>query len=55
MALSGGMTAPWLAGRIAQNRGVGAAFWLTVTSCAAIVVLQFILRSRMRAKTSPGA
>jgi len=44
MALSGGMSAPWLVGRIAQNHGVGAGFWVTVVSCAAIAFLQWIIR-----------
>jgi fucose permease len=46
MALSGGMTAPWLVGRIAQIHGVGTGFWVTVASCAAIVVLQWIIYLR---------
>ncbi len=49
MALCGGMTAPWLAGRIAQDHGVGAGFWLTAGSCASIVVLQWLIRKKMRA------
>jgi fucose permease len=44
MALSGGMTAPWLVGRIAQDHGVGAGFWVTVFSCTAIVLLQAAIR-----------
>ncbi len=43
MALSGGMTAPWLVGRIAQEHGVGAGLWVTVFSCATIAVLQGII------------
>jgi fucose permease len=48
MALSGGMSAPWLVGRIAQTHGVGAGFWITASSCAAIAVLQVIIRLRSR-------
>lgn len=48
MALSGGMSAPWLVGRIAQNYGVGAGFWVTVVSCAAIALLQWIIRLQSR-------
>ena len=48
MALSGGMSAPWLVGRIAQTHGVGAGFWITASSCAAIAVLQVIIRLRGR-------
>ena len=44
LALSGGMTAPWLVGRIAQNHGVGAGLWVTVFSCAGIIVLQAAIR-----------
>jgi FHS family glucose/mannose:H+ symporter-like MFS transporter len=53
MALSGGMSAPWLVGRIAQNHGVGAGFWVTVASCAAIVFLQWIIRARSQCGSSP--
>jgi len=48
MALTGGMTAPWLVGRIAQNSGVAAGFWLPAASCLAIAVLQGIIRLRAR-------
>ena len=48
MALSGGMSAPWLVGRIAQNYGVGAGFWVTVASCAAIACLQWMIRLQPR-------
>ena len=44
LALSGGMTSPWLVGRIAQDQGVGAGFWVTVASCGAIVLLQAVIR-----------
>jgi fucose permease len=40
MALTGGMCAPWLVGRIAHYHGVGVGLWVTVGSCAAIAVLQ---------------
>ncbi len=40
MALSGGMTAPWLFGRVTQNHEVGLGFWITVASCAAIIAVQ---------------
>jgi FHS family glucose/mannose:H+ symporter-like MFS transporter len=46
MALSGGMTAPWLVGRIAQIHGVRTGFWVTVASCAAIAVLQRVILLR---------
>jgi len=44
VALTGGMSAPWLVGRIAQNHGVGTGFWITVASCGAIVALQVLIR-----------
>ncbi len=50
MALSGGMTAPWLAGRIAQSHGVGMGFWVTVLSCGCIAALQWIIHLRLRAR-----
>jgi isoaspartyl peptidase/L-asparaginase-like protein (Ntn-hydrolase superfamily) len=45
MALAGGMSAPWLFGRISQSYGIGAGFWITVGSCAAIIVLQLLIRA----------
>jgi FHS family glucose/mannose:H+ symporter-like MFS transporter len=48
LALSGGMTAPWLVGRIAQNHGIGAGFWVTAVSCGAIVLLQAVIRRAVR-------
>jgi fucose permease len=46
MALTGGMTSPWLVGRIAQTHGVGTGLWVAVSSCAAIAVLQGAIRLR---------
>ena len=46
MALSGGMTAPWLVGRIAQGWGVAAGFWVTVIGCGAIALLQALISRR---------
>ena len=46
LALCGGMTAPWLVGRIAQNQGIGAGFWVTVASCGAIVLFQALIRRK---------
>lgn len=48
LALCGGMTSPWLVGRIAQNQGIGAGFWVTVVSCGAIVLLQAVIRRAVR-------
>jgi len=46
MALTGGMLAPWSVGRIAQTRGIGSGLWIVVFACAAIAVLQALVRSR---------
>ncbi len=48
MALCGGMSAPWVVGRIGQNHGVGSGFWVTVASCGAIALLQWAIRARAR-------
>lgn len=53
MALCGGMSAPWLVGRIAQEHGIGVGFWITAFGCAAIAALQVIIRVRSTART-PG-
>lgn len=44
LALCGGMTSPWLVGKIAQNQGIGTGFWVTAVSCGAIVLLQLVIR-----------
>jgi MFS transporter, FHS family, glucose/mannose:H+ symporter len=44
VALTGGMTAPWLIGQIAQNHGVGNGFWITAFSCGGIIALQSLIR-----------
>jgi fucose permease len=46
MALCGGMTAPWVVGQIAQAKSIATGFWITAFSCAAIIVLQAVIRSR---------
>jgi FHS family glucose/mannose:H+ symporter-like MFS transporter len=53
LALCGGMTAPWLVGRIAQNQGIGAGFWVTVASCGAIVLFQALIRRKSGRFTRP--
>ncbi len=47
MALSGGMTAPWLVGLIAEGGGVGRGFWVTVASCGAVALLQILIARRV--------
>jgi len=54
LALCGGMTSPWLAGKIAQDQGIGAGFWVTVVSCGAIVLLQLAIRRAARRVRPPG-
>jgi fucose permease len=57
MALTGGMTAPWLVGRIAQECGIGPAFWVTAASCCAIAALQLVIgahRAGGRRALGPG-
>ncbi len=54
LALCGGMTSPWLVGKIAQNHGIGTGFWVTVVSCAAIVILQAVIRRSARRFTISG-
>lgn len=49
MALCGGMSAPWLVGRIAQQHGVGTGLWIPAGGCVAIAILQAIIRLRSRA------
>jgi MFS transporter, FHS family, glucose/mannose:H+ symporter len=50
VALAGGMTAPWLVGRVAQNHGVGGGFWITTVSCGGIIALQALIRILGRKK-----
>jgi MFS transporter, FHS family, glucose/mannose:H+ symporter len=54
MALSGGMTAPWLFGQVSQSHGVGRGFWITVVSCAMIIILQAAIRRRMDRNSCSG-
>jgi fucose permease len=54
MALCGGMTAPWVVGRIAQGQSVGTGFWITALSCAAIAALQAVICLRARASNRLG-
>jgi len=48
MALSGGMSAPWLAGRLTQQHGTAAAFWVTSFGSASILVLQLVIGRMLR-------
>lgn len=48
VALCGGMTAPWLAGKIAQAHAIEAGLGLVILNCAMIVLLQMIIRLRRK-------
>jgi len=54
VGLTGGMTSPWLAGKIAQTQGLREAFIIPVIYCAAIVLLGFLL-SRLQADKGSAA
>ena len=49
VALSGGMTAPYLAGKIAQTRSIETGLGSVILNCAMIFLLQ-ILAARWRAR-----
>ncbi len=53
MALCGGMSAPWLVGRIAQEQGIGTGFWVTAFSCLAIIALRAIISLRSSSSSAP--
>ena len=48
VALSGGMTAPWLTGRIAAESGLRQGMLVPVVACAAIVILQLVIIRALR-------
>jgi len=48
VALSGGMTAPWLTGRIAAASSLRQGMLVPVAACAAIVVLQLVIMRALR-------
>lgn len=50
VALSGGMTAPWLAGRLAQTRSIESGLGLALFNCAMIFLLQVIIALRQSRK-----
>ncbi|HSB15341.1 MAG TPA: MFS transporter [Bryobacteraceae bacterium] len=50
IALTGGMTMPWLVGQLAAARGLRFAFWLAAANCLAITLLQFVV-SRLGRRT----
>jgi FHS family glucose/mannose:H+ symporter-like MFS transporter len=53
IALAGGMTAPWLTGRVAEASGLRTGLIIPVVSCVMIIVLQIlIIRATKKAKGS---
>jgi len=50
VALSGGMTAPWLVGNIAQTRSIEAGLGVVIFNCAMIFLLQTLIAMRRDAK-----
>jgi FHS family glucose/mannose:H+ symporter-like MFS transporter len=51
IALAGGMTAPWLAGKVAGSSGLRSALVIPVVGCAMIILLQLVIR-RIRGQVS---
>jgi FHS family glucose/mannose:H+ symporter-like MFS transporter len=51
IALAGGMTAPWLAGKVAGSSGLRSALVIPVVGCAMIILLQLAIR-RIRGQVS---
>jgi fucose permease len=47
VALAGGMTAPWLVGKIANVSGLRSGLIIPVASCAMIILLILVIRSRL--------
>jgi len=44
LALAGGMTLPWVAGRIAEGRGIRAGLFIAIVNALAVFILQFVAR-----------
>jgi fucose permease len=51
IALTGGMTMPWLVGQLAAARGLRFALWTAAANCLAIVLLQLVV-SRLGRRAS---
>ena len=51
LGLAGGMTAPWLTGRIAGASGIRSGFIIPVVCCAMIVLLQLVINKRGQVST----
>jgi fucose permease len=43
VALAGGMTAPWLAGRVANTSGLRSGFIIPVVGCAMIILIELVI------------
>jgi FHS family glucose/mannose:H+ symporter-like MFS transporter len=48
IALAGGMTAPWLTGKVAEASGLRAGLIIPVVSCAIIILIQFMIMSTQK-------
>jgi FHS family glucose/mannose:H+ symporter-like MFS transporter len=48
IALSGGMTSPWLAGKIAQAHGLRQGLFIPVVNCALVIILQVNIIKRLK-------
>jgi fucose permease len=53
VALAGGMTAPWLAGRVANASGLRSGFIIPVVGCAMIILLLLAIRKLRRSRNEP--
>jgi fucose permease len=53
VALTGGMTWPWLAGQVAQSHGLRAGFLAAVAGALAIIGLQAAIRKRLLTERAP--
>jgi fucose permease len=54
VALCGGMTAPWLAGKVAQTAGLRTSFMIPVACLVMIITLAFWLKKRSEARVARG-
>jgi fucose permease len=53
IALAGGMTAPWLTGKVAERSGLRSGFIIPVASCMMIILLQLLVMGVQRRRKQP--
>ncbi|MFP4081378.1 MAG: MFS transporter [Candidatus Aminicenantes bacterium] len=53
IALAGGMTCPWLAGKVAQAHSIKQGLFIPVFNCSMIIVLQVVIIKILRGRGSP--